>query len=114
MIYDLRIYDLRPGALPEYMAAVREVALPVRQRCGVTLVSWYFTEIGTLDRVYHTWAFRDWQHYREAKQAFRNDPDWKQKYLPRVLPLILRQSNQIVQAADFSPVPAVSPAAADS
>ena len=105
MIYDLRIYDLRPGTVPEYMAAVREVGLPVRLKHGVKLVSWYYTEIGPLNRVYHTWAYRDWNHLNEAKASFRDDPDWKERYVPRVLPLIVRQRNQIVIAADFSPPP---------
>jgi hypothetical protein len=105
MIFDLRIYDLRPGTLQEYMAAVRDVGLPVRRKHGVNLVSWYYTEIGTLDRVFHTWAYRDWNHLQEAKAHFRQDPDWRERYLPRVFPLILRQRNQIVLAADFSPSP---------
>ena len=105
MIFDMRIYDVRPGTVPQYMAAVREVALPVRQKYGVQLVSWYYTEIGTLNRIYHTWAFRDWEHLNTAKAGFRNDPEWKNNYLPRVQPLIVRQRNQIVIPADFSPLP---------
>jgi hypothetical protein len=106
MLFDLRTYDLKPGALPAYRDAVREVALPVRQRYGVKLAGWYYTEIGTLNRVVHIWAFRDWQHLAEAKRQFRADPQWVRDYLPRVLPLIERQQSQIVLAADFSPLPA--------
>jgi hypothetical protein len=105
MILDQRIYDLFPGKVPDYMAAVRELALPIRRKYGVLLASWYYTEVGKLNRVYHTWAYRDWQHFAEAKEQVRKDPDWVQKYVPRVLPLIQRQRNQIVLAADFSPVP---------
>ena len=110
MIFDMRVYDLVPGGIPEYMAAVREVGLPVREKYGVTLVSWYYTDVGTLNRVYHTWAFRDWQHMAEAKAQFRQDPDWTGKYLPRVLHLVVRQSNQLVIPADFSPPPPAPPA----
>jgi hypothetical protein len=113
MIFDLRIYDLRPGALAAYMAAVREVGLPVRLRHGVRLVSWYYTEIGPLHRVFHTWAYRDWRHLEEAKARFRVDPEWRERYLPRVYPLILRQRNQIVLAADFSPAPFAEDGASD-
>lgn len=109
MIYDLRTYTLRPGAVPAYMDAVREVALPVRQRYGIRLAGWYHTEIGPLNRVVHIWAFRDWAHLVEAKRRFRQDPQWVQDYLPRVLPLIERQESQIVHAADFSPEPRAPP-----
>ncbi len=105
MIFDMRTYDLVPGGLAAYMAAVRDVALPVRERYGIRLAGWYFTEIGTLNRVVHIWAFRDWAHLTEAKARFRQDPDWTERYLPRVLPLIVAQQSQIVQAADFSPRP---------
>lgn len=105
MIYDMRIYDIQPGRLEEYMAAVREVGLPVRQRYGVKLAGWYYTEVGPLNRVVHIWAFRDWAHMNEAKQQFRNDPDWKERYLPRVIGIIERQSNQVMHAPDFSPQP---------
>ena len=101
----MRSYDIVRGGLEAYMAAVREVGLPVRLRYGVKLAGWYHTEIGTLNRVVHIWAFRDWQHLSEGKRQLRQDPDWVQRYLPRVAPLIVRQSNQIMLAADFSPQP---------
>ncbi|NIP73200.1 MAG: NIPSNAP family protein, partial [Gammaproteobacteria bacterium] len=51
MIYDMRTYDLLPGSLEAYMAAVREVGLPVRERYGIRLAGWYYTEVGALNRV---------------------------------------------------------------
>jgi len=41
MIYDFREYTLIPGATADYMAAVKEMALPIRQRYGVKLAGWY-------------------------------------------------------------------------
>ena len=35
MIYDFRVYTLRPGGTPDYMAAVKEVALPIREKYGI-------------------------------------------------------------------------------
>ena len=106
MIYDMRTYDLKPGSLQAYMSAVREVALPVRQRYGIKLAGWYYADIGTLNRVVHIWAFRDWQHLEEGKRQFRSDPQWINDYVPRVLPLIVQQQSQLCLAADFSPEPA--------
>ena len=42
MIYNMRIYDLKPGCVPQYMDAVREVALKIRQENGVKLAGWYY------------------------------------------------------------------------
>ena len=30
MIYDMRIYDLQPGAVPRYMEAARDIAMKIR------------------------------------------------------------------------------------
>ena len=105
MIYDMRIYDLKPGVLPEYMAAVRDLALPIRRDYGVVLVGWYYTEVGQLNQVVHIWGFRDWNHMEEAKQGFRSDPRWTDEYLPRTQSMIVAQRNQIMKVADFSPCP---------
>ena len=75
MIYDMRTYDLNPGALQAYMDAVREVALPLREDYGVKLAGWYYTDIGKLNRVVHIWAYRDYTHFDQARQAVRSDPD---------------------------------------
>ena len=101
MIYDMRTYDIAMGKIPEYMAAVREVALPVRERHGVKLAGWYYTDIGTLNRVVQIWAYRDYAHYEEAREAFRSGERWINDYLPRVRGMIVRQKTQMMQGADF-------------
>ena len=53
MIYNMRVYDLKPGAVPEYMAAVREIALKIREDHGIKLAGWYYTDIGPQNRVVH-------------------------------------------------------------
>ncbi len=97
----MRTYDIAMGKTPEYMAAVREVALPVRESYGVKLAGWYYTDIGALNKVVHIWAYRDFAHFEEAREAFRNDERWINDYVPRVKGMILRQENQIMRASDF-------------
>lgn len=105
MIYDMRTYDLQLGAVPKFMDAVREVGLKVREDHGVKLAGWYYTDIGPLNQVVHIWAYEDFAHYEKAREAFRSDPRWSGEYLPRTSGLVIRQRNQIMQAADFSPQP---------
>ena len=97
----MRTYDIAMGKTPEYMAAVREVALPVRESYGVKLAGWYYTDIGALNRVVHIWAYRDYAHFEEAREAFRTDERWLNEYVPRVKGIVLRQENQIMRASDF-------------
>lgn len=101
MIYDMRTYDLQPGAVQQYMDAVREVALPIREDHGVKLAGWYSTDIGRLNRVVHIWAYRDYAHFAEARQAVRRDPRWANDYLPRTKGLIVRQQDMMMNGSDF-------------
>ena len=101
MIYDMRTYDIAMGKTQEYMAAVREIALPVRESYGIKLAGWYYTDVGTLNRVVHIWAYRDYAHFDEAREAFRTDERWVNDYVPRVKGMILRQENQLMRASDF-------------
>ena len=105
MIYDVRIYDLKPGKVEEYMAAVREVGLPVRESHGVKLAGWYYTEIGNLNQVIHIWAYQDIEDLENKFKAVGSDPRWVDEYIPRVRPLIASQRNQIMHGADFFPGP---------
>ena len=60
MIYDFRMYTLKPGKTQEYMDAVRELALPIRKRHGVKLAGWYYSDIGELNQVEKRWIFPWW------------------------------------------------------
>jgi hypothetical protein len=87
------------------MAAVRELALPIRQKYGIKLAGWYYSEVGELNQVVHIWAYQDYDHLKEAKAKVAADPDWSQKYVPRVHGLIVAQKTYIMLSPDFAPQP---------
>lgn len=105
MVYDFRMYTLKPGGIPEYMAAVKELALPIRQKYSVKLAGWYYSDVGELNQVVHIWAYQDYAHMAEAKAKVAQDPDWIQKYVPRVRPLIVAQKTYLMLSPDFAPQP---------
>ena len=105
MIYDFRMYTLKPGCTPDYMAAVGELALPIRQRYGIKLAGWYYSDIGELNQVVHIWGYRDHAHLREGRAQFTSDPDWTGKYVPRITPLIETQRTHLMVSPDFAPEP---------
>ncbi len=105
MIYDFRMYTLKPGSTPDYMAAVRELALPIRQKYGIKLAGWYYSDIGELNQVVHIWGYRDHAHLREARAQFTSDPEWLGKYVPRITPLIVTQRTHLMVSPDFAPEP---------
>ena len=114
MIYDYRMYTLKPGATADYRAGVKEIGLPIRQRHGVTLAGWYWSEVGALNQVVHIWGYDDVKHMEEAKHAFHTDPEWTGKYVPRAQPLVESQKTWTMNSSDFCPIyPAIGDVPAD-
>lgn len=105
MIYDMRIYDLQPGSIPNFMSAVGEIALRIRQDYGIKLAGWYYTDIGPLNRVVHIWAYENYTHFEKARLEVRNDIRWTDNYLPRVSDLVIKQQNMLMKGAEFFPGP---------
>jgi len=105
LIYDMRTYDLKPGSVPEYMRAVEEVALKIRQDYGIKLAGWYYTDVGHLNRIVHIWGYQDYTHFEESRQKVRSDPRWERDYVPRVKNFILSQQDMIMNGANFFPEP---------
>ena len=106
MVYDFRMYTFKEGAVPQYMAAVEEVGVPIRKRHGVKLAGWFYSDVGDLNQVVHIWAFDNPKHLKEAKDAVAADPDWTGKYIPRVAGLLTAQKVSLMKSTDFAPVPA--------
>lgn len=114
MLYDFRMYTLKPGATPEYRAAVKEVGLPIRQRHGVAQSGWYWSDVGALNQVVHIWGYENEQHLNEAKAAVNADPAWKEQYVPKAQPLVHSQRTWLMQSPAFAPVyPVATPVPAE-
>jgi hypothetical protein len=105
LIYDVRIYDFKPGTVDQYMAAVREIGLPIRESHGIRLAGWFYGEVGTLNQVIHIWEYADMADFEKKSDAVRKDPRWFGEYVPRVQPLLVAQRNQIMNGPDFFPRP---------
>ena len=104
-IYDMRVYDIKPGRVPEYMSAVQEVGLPVREELGVKLAGWFYSEIGPLNQVVHIWAYRDFEDMQKKMRTVSTHPRWISDYIPRVVGLLAAQRDQLMRGGDFFPGP---------
>ena len=103
MLYDFRMYTLKPGATPDYRAGVKEVGLPIRQNHDVALSGWYWSDIGALNQVVHIWGYKDLDHLNSQKAAVYADPDWSGKYVPRAQPLVESQKTWLMMSPAFAP-----------
>jgi hypothetical protein len=100
-VYELRIYRLAPGKVPEWMGHFR-AGLPAREKYSAPVGLWA-TEIGPLNTVAHLWAYRDSNHRIEARAAAYADPVWKET-LAKITPLMQTMEAKLLIPTDFSPL----------
>jgi len=106
MIFDLRIYTVRPGRVGDFVAMYREHAWQLQQQYLGRCLGWYTGVEGQINTVVQLWAYES-QADREARRTAMNaDPAW-QAYLHRMgdSDLLLHTENRILAPTDFSPTP---------
>ena len=102
MIYEMRVYTLRPGKVREFEALFESEALPAIQKYS-KLIGWWSTEIGPLNEVVHIWAYDDLDHRERKRSAQGADPQ-VQAFRAKVQPMFVAQCNKIMTPAGFSPL----------
>ena len=103
MIYEERIYTIQPGKILEYLNNYEELGLPVQKEVLGTLVGFWHTEIGGLNKAVHIWGYDSLDDRLLKRAALTEHPDWP-AYLEVALPLIIEQENRVLYPARFSPV----------
>jgi hypothetical protein len=103
MIYEERIYTIVAGRMDEYMKNYEELGLPVQLEVLGTLVGFFKTEIGGLNKVVHIWGYDSLDDRLEKRAILADHPDWP-RYLEANLELIVEQENRVLIPASFSPL----------
>ena len=57
MIYELRIYTIRPGIMAKYLDIVGNVGMKIRGNDYGKLVGTWSSEFGQLNEYYHLWEY---------------------------------------------------------
>ncbi len=102
MIYEMRIYTVLPGKVGELNNLFEKEGLPVINDYS-KLVGWWSTEVGPLNQVVHLWAYNDAGHREQVRAAQNADPRL-QAYRPKVLALLVNQTNMLLTPSNFSPL----------
>ena len=96
MIYEVRTYDLKPGAIPQAEEAFAE-GLPYREKYGPIAAFWH-TEIGPLNQIIHVWGYESLEERESVRAAAGMDPNWPPKITPGN---ILNMNSEIWNPAPF-------------
>jgi hypothetical protein len=101
MVYELRTYQLRPGAVSGYFEFFAANGLAIITKYA-EMVGYFRTETGALNRIVHLWRYRDRQHRSEQRAKLIADSQWQTAFLEHGMSLLLDQQSQLLEPLPFS------------
>lgn len=102
MIVEQRIYTLKIGAAPKYLALYESEGLEIQRAILGRMVGYFSSDIGALHQIVHMWAYKDYAERAERRAQLGADPIW-QAYVPKTREFQISQENKILIPAPFSP-----------
>src|ERR1700744_1232285 len=98
MLYELRTYTVKPGAVGDMVKAASTVSRDIRGDNFGKLEGYWFTEIGPLNQVLHLWSYKDFAERDRLRAELGKNPRWTGEYLPLIRPLLIRQEGRFLNA----------------
>ena len=102
MIVEQRTHTLKPGTTPEYVRLYETEGLAIQESILGQLMDWYTTDFGPLNQSIHVWGYDTYAEREHCRAALDADYQWK-NFVPKILPLVLRQENKTLIPAPWSP-----------
>jgi NIPSNAP protein len=101
MIHEFRRYRMKTGMVSKYLEAFEQIALPLIQR-HMNLLGFWTSDIGELSYVFHLWEFENHQQRSEKYAALRSEPQYRNEFMPLVLPLVEEMHSTVLMPVSFS------------
>lgn len=100
MIYEIRIYNLTVGGVPEFE---KNFGAVVEQRAKLSrLMGFFHSDIGDLNRVMHIWEYESLEHRAKVRAETMRQPWWPPKGNEAI---IQKQISKIAACPPFRPEP---------
>jgi len=100
-IFELRTYQLKPGALLEWESAWRK-GIDARRKFVEPIGAW-FSHVGRLHQVHHLWQYPDLQTRKETRDAAWQLDGWADT-VHKTGQLATTMDSSILTAMDYSPL----------
>lgn len=101
MIVDVRIYNIVPRKMGEYLKLFEQYGLPVQQRHLGDPLGYFVTEHGQLHQVVHMWGYESLADMEQKRAARNADPAWDD-YMARTDGLVVSQENKLTRPTAWS------------
>jgi len=99
-LYEIRIYTMRPGAIPEQ---IERWSTQIGERTKLSPLAFAgHSELGGLNRWCHIWAYKDAQQRFDVREKARKEGIWPPK--GGTPGRMIAQENMLVVPASFSPL----------
>jgi len=109
MIYELRTYTLRQGALADVVKAASTVSRDIRGDNYGKLEGYWQTEIGPLNQVMHLWSYQDPNQRARLRAELGKNPRWVAEYIPLIRPHLVRQEARLLNGVRAPTAPERTP-----
>ena len=77
MIYELRVYEVLPGRLPNLHARFADHTIKLFEKHGIKNIGYWVTDVGESNHeLTYLVAFEDANQRIKAWDSFRKDPEW--------------------------------------
>lgn len=103
MLIEQRIYQLKPGALHEFLRVYEEEGLPLQGEALGNLIGYFKPETGDVNRVIQLWGYSSFEDRAQRRAALSADPRWR-AFLGKAGHLVVAQQSELLSPASFSPI----------
>ncbi|MFS8977889.1 NIPSNAP family protein [Cupriavidus necator] len=103
MIIEKRTYQLKPGAMPEFLAIYEAEGLQLQSATLGRLLGYFVSEVGELNRVVQLWGFDTFEDRVQRRAALSAKPEWR-AFLAKAGGMVINQENELLTPAPFSPL----------
>ena len=105
-LYELRTYQVYVGQMAEVIRLYEEFGWPALKsgRFDAKLVGYFTSDTGELHKLVHLWKFDNNEDRRNHWSTLFRDKDFM-AFAVQARPLVMTQSNQLLQAAPWGPQP---------
>jgi len=106
MIYELRIYKIVPGRMPNIQQRFANVTTKLFEKHGISVVGFWDTMIGESDEFIYMVEFKDLAERQAKWAAFMQDSEWQEAKRASEAdgPIVANVINKILSPTPFSPM----------
>ncbi|XP_066471025.1 protein NipSnap homolog 3A [Tiliqua scincoides] len=91
--YEFRTYTVKPDKMKSFLELTSK---NIHLRTAHSKMVGYWTlELGGLNKVFHIWKYDSFAERTAVRTALTKDQEWQEKYMSQMLPLLVKQENEI-------------------